>query len=92
MTDIKDRLARLSALAKGPELIWPHMSDVADAAIARIEELEEERDVSVDPSVVQDLINAAEPAMAEALAALEADNARLQARVRFLERKIVSNG
>lgn len=40
MTDIKDRLAYLSALSKGPELIWPHMSDVADAAIARIEELE----------------------------------------------------
>ena len=61
MTDIKDRLARLSALAKGPELIWPHMSDVADAAIARIEEL-------------------------------EAENKRQAARVRFLERKIVSNG
>lgn len=42
MTDIKDRLAHLSALAKGPELIWPHVSDVTDAAIARIEELEAE--------------------------------------------------
>ena len=42
MADIKDRLARLSALAKGPELIWPHMADVADAAVARIEELEAE--------------------------------------------------
>ena len=42
MAEIKERLARLSALAKGPELIWPRMSDVADAAIARIEELEAE--------------------------------------------------
>jgi hypothetical protein len=42
MTEIKDRLARLSALAKGPELIWPHVADVADAAVARIEELEAE--------------------------------------------------
>jgi hypothetical protein len=41
---------------------------------------------------VQALLDTAEPAMAEALAALEADNVRLQARVRFLERKIVSNG
>jgi len=113
MIDIKDRLARLSALAKGPELIWPHTANVADAAIARIEQLERElsisrmaqvvmdnsvealtaeRDARIDPAHVQALINAAEPVMAEALAALEADNARLQAQVRFLERKIVSNG
>lgn len=82
MTDVKDRLARLSALAKGPELIWPHMSDVADAAIARIEQLERELSISRMAQVVMD--NSAEE--------LTADNMRLQARVRFLERKIVSDG
>ena len=79
MIDIKDRLARLSALAKGPELIWPHTANVADAAVARIEELEAERDARIDPAHVQALLDTAEPAMAEAIAALQADNARYRA-------------
>ena len=42
MTEIKARLRRLSELAKGPELIWPDVSDVAVQAVKRIEELEAE--------------------------------------------------
>ena len=42
MTEIKARLLRLSKLAKGPELIWPDVSDVALQAVKRIEELEAE--------------------------------------------------
>lgn len=42
MTEIKARLLRLSKLAKGPELIWPDVSDVALQAVKRIEDLEAE--------------------------------------------------
>ena len=42
MINIKTRLLRLSKLAKGPELIWPDVSDVAAQAVKRIEELEAE--------------------------------------------------
>ena len=42
MSEIKDRLRHLSELAKGPELIWPDVSDVALLAAKRIEDLEAE--------------------------------------------------
>lgn len=40
--------------------------------------LEKERDARIDPAHVQDLIAAAEPVLAEAYAASEADNTRLR--------------
>ena len=40
MTDIKDRLNHLAFLASGPTLNWPHLADVATAAIDRIASLE----------------------------------------------------
>ena len=40
MTDIKDRLGHLAALANGPVLHWPHMANVLTEAIDRIASLE----------------------------------------------------
>lgn len=40
MTDIKDRLARLAVLARGPIMSWPHLQRVATDAIDRIASLE----------------------------------------------------
>ena len=40
MTDIKDRLGHLAVLAHGPIMNWPHLADVATAAIDRIASLE----------------------------------------------------
>lgn len=40
MTDIKDRLGHLAALAHGPTLHWPHLADVATEAANRIASLE----------------------------------------------------
>lgn len=42
MINIKTRLLRISQLAKGPELIWPDVSEVTLEAAKRIEELEAE--------------------------------------------------
>ena len=50
------------------------VSEAAD----RIAQLTAERDARIDPAHVQTLINAAEPALAEALAAAEAECARLR--------------
>lgn len=47
-------------------------------AADRIEALIAERDARIDPVEVQALVNAAEPAMAEALAATEAERDRLR--------------
>ena len=40
MTDIKDRLTYLADLASGPTLHWPHMANMLNEAICRIEALE----------------------------------------------------
>jgi hypothetical protein len=40
MSDIKDRLGHLAALANGPILHWPHMSNMLTEAIDRIASLE----------------------------------------------------
>ena len=40
MTDIKDRLGHLAALAHGPTLHWPHMANLLTEAIDRIASLE----------------------------------------------------
>ena len=40
MTDLKDRLGHLAALANGPTLHWPHLADVATEAANRIASLE----------------------------------------------------
>lgn len=40
MSDIKSRLGHLAVLANGPVLNWPHLADVATAAIDRIASLE----------------------------------------------------
>ena len=45
-------------------------------AWAKIEALTAERDARIDPAHVQALLDTAEPAMAEAIAALQVDNAR----------------
>ena len=40
MTDIKARLEHLAALANGPILHWPHLTDVATEARDRIASME----------------------------------------------------
>ena len=40
MTDIKSHLSHLAVLAHGPILNWPHMANMLNEAICRIEALE----------------------------------------------------
>ena len=93
-TDLTEDLDRVAALTKGHDLQWPYVSEVALKASATLKELEAKlasADAMIEAQAKDHASNNIRFAEATHRAEVaEAEVTRLQAQVRFLERKVVT--